>query len=170
MAFVDLVDRLLGVCERVFRVLANACLAIMLGMNIVNIAVRGVTEKGIPWVFPWTVVFFVWMTFFGFFVLYRKRRDITVDFIVDRLGPWARLASRLLVNAIVLVLMTVMLWHAPTIYEQQVGSIEMVGLERYTMSTPLFVSCALIFINFVIDTVRILAGQPEYRDGPAAHI
>ena len=169
MAFVDLIDRLLGVCERVFHVLANTCLAIMLGLNIANIVIRGITDKGITWVFPWTVVFFVWMTFFGFFVLYRKRRDITIDFIIDHLGAWASFASRLLVNAIVLVLMTVMLWHAPAIYEQQVGEIEMVGLERYTMSTPLFVSCALIFINFVVDTVRAFAGQPEYRDGPAGH-
>jgi|TARA_B100000959_G_scaffold225124_1_gene239167 TRAP-type C4-dicarboxylate transport system permease small subunit len=166
VTIVDLVNRLLGVCERLFHVLANACLAAMLGLNIVNIALRAITDKGITWVFPWTVVLFVWMTFFGFFVLYRKHRDITIDFIVDRLGAWAHFASRLLVNGIVLVLMSVMLWHAPTIYEQQVGTIEMVGLERYTMSTPLFVSCVLIFINFVIDTIYAVAGRQEPGDGP----
>ena len=166
MSIVDLVNRLLGVCERLFHVLANVCLAVMLGLNIVNIALRAITDKGITWVFPWTVVLFVWMTFFGFFVLYRKRRDITVDFLVDRLGAWADFASRLLVNSIVLVLMSVMLWHAPAIYEQQVGTIEMVGLERYTMSTPLFVSCVLIFINFVIDTIYAVAGRQEPGDGP----
>jgi len=170
VSIVDLVNRLLGVCERLFHVLANVCLAVMLGLNIVNIALRAITDKGITWVFPWTVVLFVWMTFFGFFVLYRKRRDITVDFLVDRLGAWADLASRLLVNSIVLVLMSVMLWHAPAIYEQQVGTIEMVGLERYTMSTPLFVSCVLIFIDFVIDTIYAVAGRQKPGNGPVGDI
>jgi|TARA_B100001964_G_scaffold193914_1_gene217266 TRAP-type C4-dicarboxylate transport system permease small subunit len=170
VSIVDLVNRLLGVCERLFHVLANVCLAVMLGLNIVNIALRAITDKGITWVFPWTVVLFVWMTFFGFFVLYRKRRDITVDFLVDRLGAWADFASRLLVNSIVLVLMSVMLWHAPAIYEQQVGTIEMVGLERYTMSTPLFVSCVLIFIDFVIDTIYAVAGRQKPGNGPVGDI
>lgn len=76
MSIVDLVNRLLGVCERLFHVLANACLAVMLGLNIVNIALRAITDKGITWVFPWTVVLFVWMTFFGFFVLYRDRKSV----------------------------------------------------------------------------------------------
>ena len=142
----------------------------MLGLNIVNIALRAITDKGITWVFPWTVVLFVWMTFFGFFVLYRKRRDITIDFLVDRLGAWAHFVSRLLVNSIVLVLMSVMLWHAPAIYEQQVGTIEMVGLERYTMSTPLFVSCVLIFIDFVIDTIYAVAGRQKPGNGPVGDI
>jgi TRAP-type C4-dicarboxylate transport system permease small subunit len=166
VTIVDSIDRLLGVCERIFHVLANACLGVMLGLNIINIALRAITDKGITWVFPWTVVLFVWMTFFGFFVLYRKRRDITIDFIIDRLGAWAHFASRLLVNGIVLVLMWVMLWHAPTIYEQQVGTIEMVGLERYTMSTPLFVSCVLIFINFVIDTIYAVAERQKPGNNP----
>ena len=145
----------------VLFVLTN--LAVMLVLNVANIAVRGITDKGIVWVFPWTMVIFVWMTFFGFFVLYRQRRDISVDFLVDRLGSWASLASRLVINALIVALMAVMLANAPRILEQQVGNIEMVGLERYTMSVPLFVSCALILVTFIVDTVHALAGRPEPR-------
>ncbi|MBI4182403.1 MAG: TRAP transporter small permease [Proteobacteria bacterium] len=167
----DTVDRLLGVCERVFHALANACLAIMLALNIANILVRGLSDRGIVWVFPWTMVLFVWMSFFGFFVLYRKNRDITVDFLIDRLGPSGKLVARLLVNAIVLVLMTVMLWHAPRVIAQQTGAIEMVfflgmEIERYALSVPLFTSCALIFITFCVDTVQALMGRPQ----PAHHV
>ncbi len=170
MAALRLVERLLGVCERVFHVFANICLALMLALNIANIASRAVFDKGIVWVFPWSVVLFVWMTFFGFYVLYRQRRDITVDFLIKRLGAGAQLVSRLLVNAIVLTLMAVMLWHAPRIVGQQVGEIEMVGLERYTLSVPLFVSCALIFVNFVVDTVEALFGQGEPPHKPVGDI
>jgi len=161
MALARLVDRGLGVCERLFLVLANTCLAIMLVINMMNIASRAVFDKGIGWVFPWSVVLFVWMTFFGFFVLYRMRRDITVDFLVDRIGPSARFATRLLVNFIILVLMGIMLWHGPQILASQAGEIEMVGLERYTMSIPLFLSCILISVTFILDTVFALMGEPE---------
>ena len=164
MGVVDRVDRLLDVCERVFLVLANACLAIMLAINMVNISSRAIFDKGIPWVFPWSVVLFVWMTFFGFFVLYRMRRDITVDFFVDRVGPTARFASRLLVNVIILMLMAVMLWHAPQILVSQTGEIEMVAIDRYFMSVPLFLSCALITVTFTVDTIRALHGEPEPTD------
>ena len=37
----------------------------------------------------------------------------------------------------------------------------MVGLERYAMSLPLFVSCALILLEFSIDTVEALLGERE---------
>ena len=161
MAFARLVDRGLGVCERLFLVLANTCLAVTLVINMMNIASRAVFDKGIGWVFPWSVVLFVWMTFFGFFVLYRMRRDITVDFLVDRIGPSARFATRLLVNFIILVLMAIMLWHGPQILASQAGEIEMVGLERYTMSIPLFLSCILISVTFILDTVFALMGEPE---------
>ena len=166
MEFARLVDRLLGVCERLFLVLANACLGIMLVINMANIASRALFDKGIQWVFPWSVVLFVWMTFFGFFVLYRMRRDITVDFLVDRIGPSARFATRLLVNFIILMLMGIMLWHGPQILASQAGDIEMVGLERFWMSVPLFLSCILISITFILDTVYAFHGEPEPTSDP----
>ena len=169
MQVIDHVDRFLGVCERVFHVLANACLAIMLIINILNVAKRAVFDVSIQWVFAWSVVLFVWMTFIGFFVVYRKNKDITVDFVIDRLGQKAKFASRLLVNVIVIGLMVIMLVHAPKIIASQVGEIEMVGLERYAMSVPLFVSCALILLNFVVDTAHAFRGngavQPTSADG-----
>ena len=81
-----------------------------------TIASRGIWDRGLQWVFPWSTVLFVWMTFFGFYVLYRRRADITVDFVHDRLGRLGQTLVRQLVNLIVLVLMAVMIWRmsAPT--------------------------------------------------------
>ena len=161
MDFVRRVDRVLDVCEHVFHVLANACLAVMLTANILNIASRAIIDRGIVWVFPWSVVLFVWMTFLGFFVLYRKRRDIVVNVLIDRFGPRARKASRLLIGGIVLVLMAVMMWHAPQALASQEGTIEMVGLQRYTMSIPLFASCLLITVTYLVDVIDTFAGVAE---------
>ena len=159
---IDALDRLLRVCERLFLVLANACLIVMLAINVANIAQRAVIDVSIQWVFPWSVVLFVWMTFIGFFVIYRRKKDITVDFVIDRTGPQVQKAARLMVDVIVILLMAIMLWHAPKILSMQVGVIEMVGLERYSMSVPLFISCFLILLNFVVDIAK------TFREGGAA--
>ncbi len=159
---INAIDRLLGVCERLFLVLANTCLIVMLTINVANIAQRAVIDVSIRWVFPWSAVLFVWMTFTGFFVIYRRKKDITVDFVIDRLGAGAQKVARLMVDVIVILLMAIMLWHAPKILSMQVGEIEMVGLERYSMSVPLFVSCFLILLNFVVDIAK------TFREGGTA--
>ena len=169
-ALIARVDRALGLCERLFLALANACLGIMLFANMANIASRALFDKGIVYVFPWSVVLFVWMTFLGFFVVYRRGKDITVDFLIDRLGSHARMASRFLVDALVIGLMLVMLYQAPHIIRSQVGTIEMVGLQRYNMSIPLFVTAALIAMDFLLDMVKALLGRPERTHEPVGDI
>jgi TRAP-type C4-dicarboxylate transport system permease small subunit len=116
------------------------------------------------------VVLFVWMTFFGFYVVYRRGKDITVDFLIDRLGARARFASRLLVDALVITLMLVMLVQAPHIVRSQVGTIEMVGLERYSMSIPLFATAVLITLDFLLDMITALMGRPERVHEPVGDI
>jgi TRAP-type C4-dicarboxylate transport system permease small subunit len=169
-ALIARIDRALCLCERLFLGLANLCLAIMLVANMANIASRALFDKGIVYVFPWSIVLFVWMTFFGFFVVYRRGKDITVDFLIDRLGDRARLASRLLVDVLVVGLMLVMLAQAPHIIRSQVGTIEMVGLERYSMSLPLFVTAALIALDFTLDMIKALTGRPERAHEPVGDI
>jgi TRAP-type C4-dicarboxylate transport system permease small subunit len=169
-ALIGALERALGLCERLFLALANMCLAVMLVSNMANIASRALFDKGIVYVFPWSVVLFVWMTFLGFFVVYRRGKDITVDFLIDRLGGRARTASRLLVDTLVIGLMLVMLYQAPHIIRSQVGVIEMVGMQRYTMSIPLFVTAALIAIDFLLDMIKALLGRPERTHAPVGDI
>src|SRR5688572_31449208 len=96
----ELGETLLGYAERLFLALANVCLAAMLVINAVNILWRGVTGQNLNLVWPWTTLLFVWMTFFGFFVIYRRATDITVDYFVDLIGPNALFATRLLSDII----------------------------------------------------------------------
>jgi TRAP-type C4-dicarboxylate transport system permease small subunit len=169
-ALIERLDRALDLCERLFLALANLCLAVMLFANMANIATRALFDKGIVYVFPWSVVLFVWMTFLGFFVVYRRGKDITVDFLIDRLGERGRLVSRLFVDVLVIGLMLVMLVQAPHIVRSQVGTIEMVGLERYSMSIPLFVTAALIALDFLLDMIKALMGRPERTHQPVGDI
>ena len=146
-------NRALDICGRVFHVSAEVCLVVMLVANIANIASRAIFDKGLVLVFPWTVVLFVWLVSFGFYPVYRGARDITVDFLVFQLGPRGQLVSRLFTGAIVLVLMGVFLSKAPYILASQGTPIDMVGMDRYMLSVPFFLSCALIFAHYVLDVI-----------------
>lgn len=156
-------EHALAWCERVFHIAANACLIAMLALNALNIAVRAVLDTSLIWVWPWTLVLFVWMTFLGFFVIYRRSKDITVDYFVKLAGNWAMLATRLMANVIIIGLMVLILWQAPLVIENQVGEIELTGIERWSLSLPLFASSILLVLHSLMDIVLALQGVPEPR-------
>jgi len=158
-------DRLFDALCSVFLVLANLCLGLMLFGTFVTIVLR-LFEVSYYWIWPWTMQFFVWMSFIGFFVVYRLGKDIAVDFLVIRIGPAAMTATRYAVPILILIVMGVILREMPTIFESQVGVIDGVvtpwgELERYTLSVPLAVSCLLIFLNAILDIMKAVAGLPE---------
>ncbi|WP_265516798.1 TRAP transporter small permease [Nitratireductor luteus] len=158
-------DAGLGVCERVFLIAANGLLLVMLAINLANILSRLFLDLGIIWVFPWTGVLFVWMVFLGFFVIYRRGQDISIDILVRKFGPKLQAAFRILVGLIVIGLLVLILYQAPILVPRQVGQIDLVGIQRYWLSVPFFVSCFLIVLQFLLDIIvsaRVLAldGRP----------
>ena len=161
---IETIDGALGTLARWFLVAANVCLVLMLAGTAVTIVLRPF-DISYYRIWPWTMQFFVWMSFVGFFVVYRLGKDIAVDFVVVRLGSRAIELSRWFVDAIILLVMGAMLWQMPTIFESQVGVIDGVvtpwgEMERYTLSIPLAVSCALIAVNTCVDLAKAWIGLP----------
>ncbi|MEM0908449.1 MAG: TRAP transporter small permease [Pseudomonadota bacterium] len=160
------VDQGLGAIAKVFLWGANICLFLMLLATATTIVLRPF-GLSFYWLWPWSMQVFVWMSFLGFFAVYRMRKDIAVDFVMRKLGPGAMVASRYFVAFVVIAVMAIILREAPLVLGQQVGVIDGVitpwgwELERYTLSVPLFASCTLILINAVLDIVKALLGWPE---------
>lgn len=157
---------LLGGCERVFLAAANVLLLGILAINIVNILSRLLFDLGIIWVFPWTRVMFVWMIFLAFFVIYRRGKDISVDFFVKALSPRLQQAIRVIVDLAVITLFVVILAQIPTLLPRQIGHLDLVGIQRYWLAIPFYVSCALILLDFVLDLLRAVGWAPEPEAGP----
>jgi TRAP-type C4-dicarboxylate transport system permease small subunit len=167
-AAIDRIETWLAALETLFLRAANACLAIMLVSNMVNILVRGVTDRGILIVFPWTTVLFVWCTFLGMYVVYRRGTDITVDFIHDRLGGGGKAALRIFADLVVLGVLGTILMVAPEILATQEGEIELTGLPRWALSLPLFVSSVLVALDVALDLARAALGLPSRAKGHGA--
>ena len=80
---IETIDGALGTLARWFLVAANVCLVLMLAGTAVTIVLRPF-DISYYWIWPWTMQFFVWMSFVGFFVVYRLGKDIAVDFVSSR--------------------------------------------------------------------------------------
>ena len=153
---IRLLDGVLAGVEHLFLVLANAILLGILAINLANVLSRLLFDVGIIWVFPWTRVLFVWMVFLAFFVIYRRGKDISVDFVVRRMPLAAQRAVRIAVDLMVIVLLATILLQVPTLLPRQVGRLDLVGLQRYWLAVPFYVSTALILLQFVLDLARTL--------------
>lgn len=153
----DKVDRILKITERVFFIVASGCLVTMLAANAVNIILRNFSGQGLGFVFPWTTVMFIWMNFLAFFVIYRMGKDISVKFIIERLGMKGKTAAWVLHQVTAFLVVSVLLLQAPGILALQVGNVsEFVEMERYWLSVPFFLSCFLIFIDVTNGVLRMI--------------
>lgn len=163
---VHLFDNILDKFSFVFLVIANVCLGLMLVGTFATIFLRLFTIS-FYWIWPWTMQLFVWMSFFGFYVVYRQKKDIVVDFIVINLGPKAVLATRYMVPILIMIIMGYILNAMPDLLGIQVGVIDGViapwggELEVYTLSIPLVLSCLLIFLNSFLELIKTFLGYPE---------
>ena len=86
-------DRLGWTMGGIFLWLSNLCLLAMLGLTTATIILRPLSMAPY-WMWPWTMVFFIWLSFFGFFALYARLKDVRVDFLALRLGPRGMAATR----------------------------------------------------------------------------
>lgn len=159
---VQAIDLQLKRISDLFLVFANVCLGLMLVGTAATILLR-LINISFYWIWPWTMQFFVWMSFIGFYVVYRRGKDISVNFLVMKIGPSMMKITQIGVPLLIIALMSVMLLQMPTILSSQVGVIDGVvtpwgELERYTLSIPLGVSCFLILLNSVVTILKIYVG------------
>lgn len=161
---IKLIDNLLAGCERGFLLAANGLLLGMLAINLANILSRLLFNAGIIWVFPWTVVMFVWMIFLGFFVFYRRGQDIAIDVLVRRFGRQTRFFLNMLVSLLVAGFFALVVYQASILLPRQVGRIDLVGIQRYWLAIPFFISCSLISLQFVMHILVALrdARKPDF--------
>jgi TRAP-type C4-dicarboxylate transport system permease small subunit len=155
-------DRALTAIERLFMVLANLLLALMLVLNLGNIGSRALFGHSFVWIFPWTLALFVWMTFLAFFVIYRRGKDLTIEYFVNLLGDSGRKWARVFADVVIIAVLVVLLSQTELIIRAQQSQIELVNLPRYTLALPLFLSSFLLVLSFLADIVAALRGEPAH--------
>jgi len=147
--------RFLDKMEKVCLVVSVLAVGVMITINIIQIFFRYVFNLAFVWVFPMTLLLFIWMTFLGAFVVYRRKKDIVVRFIVN-LFPFGPQNILLLVTNILTILLLIwILSEAPTIFQRQSSIMQVIPLPRYTKAVPLFVGVAGILLEYLVETVEV---------------
>ena len=168
---IRLTETFLALAEKVFLTTANGLLLAMLVVNFLNIMSRLLFDLGIIWAFPLTGVMFVWVIFFSFFVIYRRGQDVAIDVVTRRMPPRLRALSAVFVTALVVALMGLVLAQAPVLVPRQVGTIDLIGIQRYWLAVPFFLSCFLIAIEFLlrlrVAVLDLLTGGRAMEDIPS---
>nr|WP_235956753.1 TRAP transporter small permease subunit [Salipiger sp. PrR002] len=138
----------------------------MLGLTTATIILRPMSMAPY-WMWPWTMVFFIWLSFFGFFALYARLKDVRIDFLAERLGPAGVVFTRILSDAATLLVTGVLLQQLPTVIATSNGVYDgaiLPGgaeLPRFALSAPLFISTFLVALTAVLDLAKLVAGLPE---------
>lgn len=162
------IDRLAWRLGGVFQWLCNGCLLVMMVLTTATMVLRPF-DLSAYWIWPWTMVFFVWLSFFGFFAVYVRLRDIRVDFLARAMGRPGMAFTRVLSDVAALAVAGVLMSQMPTALATSTGFVDgaiLPGgeeLARQALSVPLFISAALILASAALDLAKMLAGMPENR-------
>ncbi len=133
-----MIEKILSVFEKLCRIAAVLCLGAMFLINVLNIGSRAIFNYSFVWVFPLTLFLFIWMTFFGAFVIYRLRREITVDFIYSLLPEMGRVWVTIICNILMMALLVLLLWTAPRLIRSQSSPLQVLQIPRYLQVIPLY--------------------------------
>lgn len=134
----------------------------MLAINAVNVFARTVLDNAIDWVWPWTMVLFVWWTLLSLFPLYRLKKDVSIYFLLRRSRPRFERVLGVVVYATILSAMVVLVSTGPERLSAARGTIEIVGLPRWWLVVPLVVSAFLVAVDALVNLVLIAAGRRAY--------
>lgn len=156
---------LLGI-GRGFSWMCSFCLLAMLVLTAATILLRPF-GLNFYWIFPWVMVLFVWLSFFGFFPAMIFGRDIRIDFVARLFGDTGMLVTRIVGQIVVLFVLFWLLLELPAIVARQSGSIDGAILpwggeaKRRLLSLPLLLSCICITAAILVDIVKMVLGLPE---------
>ena len=162
----SMVEKLLFTFEKFCKIASVLSLGAMFLINVLNIASRAILNYSFVWVFPLTLFLFIWMTFFGAFVIYRLRREITVDFIYGLLPEMGRVWVTIICNILMMALLVLLLWTAPRLIRSQSSPLQVLQIPRYLQVIPLYLFSIATFLNFLKDTVSLIR---ERKIPPADH-
>nr|WP_321457390.1 TRAP transporter small permease subunit [uncultured Cohaesibacter sp.] len=160
------VDHALWSIASIFQHLANMCLLLMLVLTSATIILRPFGLSAY-WIWPWTMVLFIWLCFLGFCAFFVQLKDVRVDFIAQRLGKTAIAATRLLSDFCTLAVSGTLLWQMPTFLEKSQGIVDgalLPGGEelfRQALSIPLLLSLIIIAPSALLDLLKMIVGLPE---------
>jgi TRAP-type transport system small permease protein len=103
--------RALGLVVRVVEWWSVLLLVLMVVIVVVGVFFRYALDASLAWYDEFSSYLLVWLTFFGAVVVAYRRRHISFDTLVERLGPRGRLVMGVGAELLVLGFQAVLTWY-----------------------------------------------------------
>tara|TARA_R110002049_G_scaffold70251_1_gene181555 strand:- start:45998 stop:46468 length:471 start_codon:yes stop_codon:yes gene_type:complete len=145
-----------------YEAVCVALLAGMLTINAANIVSRGIFDHALNWVWPWTMVAFLWWVMLALFPLYNRRKDVSI-YILQGFLP--RSAQRLLgvfVHLAIMLAMGILIYTFPERLASSRGNVEIVNLPRQVLVWPLLISTVPVFVGALVSLIKIILKRDAY--------
>ena len=156
-------DAFLDWAVKPFECVAIGLLFVMLGANGLNILTRNLFGFSHEAVWPWTMTLFVWWIFFGFYPLYRKRKDVSVYVLLRFLPPALQRCVGVMVYFSIGVLMLLILAVMPHFIGLQAGLIEIVAIPRFWLSVPLVLALVFVALDAIVQACCLCLGLKVFE-------
>ena len=151
--------KVLDLINRIETFFVMVFLAIMIGINVLEIVTRVLLGHSFVWIFPTNLLLFSWMVFMGAAVIFYRKEYITVEYFVRLFSPNCQRYVNIIVNFAVMGFFIFLLMEAPALIEMQAQKMQVIHIPRYFQSLPLFIGSFSVLLFVFYDTLILIKGD-----------
>ncbi|NMP30250.1 TRAP transporter small permease [Thalassotalea sp. M1531] len=150
------------------EVLCGTFLVVMVGLVIINVFLRYLTNYSLFWAEEVATICFVWAVFLGASATYKRKLDIGIDLIVNQLSQRTQQSVKLIVSCILLIL-NVYIFYISIVFS--IIAFEkptaVLGISSFIVNASLIVSFAFISwhsLRFLAANLRQFSDNSEANE------
>ncbi len=151
----DQLERVVDWLDRAEVILTSLFMVVIVTMGCMEIFSRYVLDKSLFFVYEVTILLANWMYFLGFCLVFRRNRDIEIEFFVQRLSPRARKLVSFLGNLACFAFLLMLSWYAvKLLIIQSRHTTEGLGIPNHYFSMPILIGS----LNILLISIQRLLG------------
>lgn len=136
----DFLVNLVNWVDRIELVLTCACMISIITMGASEIFARYVLNTSLFFVYEITILLANWMYFLGFCLVFKRNRDIEIEFFIKRMNPKTRRMLALLTNGAIFYFLAILIYHSfKLLMIQSRHTTEGLGIPNHYFSLPIFI-------------------------------
>jgi TRAP-type C4-dicarboxylate transport system permease small subunit len=143
----NFLESLVNWIDRIELVLTFACMMAIVTLGAMEIFARYVLNTSLFFVYEITILLANWMYFLGFCLVFKRNRDIEIEFFFNRMNPKLRRMLTLLTNGAVFYFLAMLIYYTfKLLMIQSRHSTEGLGIPNHYFSLPIFIGTLSIII------------------------
>lgn len=136
----DFLESVVNWIDRIELVLTFSCMMAIVTMGAMEIFARYVLNTSLFFVYEITILLANWMYFFGFCLVFKRNRDIEIEFFFNKMNPKTRRMLTLLTSGAVFYFLAILTYYAfKLLMIQSMHSTEGLGIPNHYFSLPIFI-------------------------------